>query len=71
MSQRTLLLFAHLGIELSIIGRALRDDGYLVFPARFHDQGIDALVRVRPDLVLIEATQLRRGGHPGVHAAGP
>lgn len=56
MSHRTLLLFPHLGVELAIIGRALRDAGHLVFPARFHEDSVDALVRVRPTLVLIEAT---------------
>lgn len=54
MSHRTLLLFAHLGVELAIIGRALRDAGYLVFPARYHEEGIDALTRVRPDVVLVD-----------------
>lgn len=56
MSQRTLLLFAHMGIELAIIGRALREQGYLVFPSRFHEEGVDALIRVEPDVVLIDAT---------------
>lgn len=64
MSRRTLLIFAHLGVELAIIGRALRDAGYLVFPARFHEQGTDALVRVCPDLVLIAATHYEATATP-------
>lgn len=59
MSHRTLLLFPRLGVELAIIGRALRDAGHLVFPARFHEDSADALVRVRPTLVLVEATHQR------------
>lgn len=41
--------------DLFAIGRALRDAGYLVFPARHHELAVDAVIRVRPDLVLIDA----------------
>jgi len=37
------------------MGRALRAAGNLVFPARYHEEGVDALTRVRPDIVLVEA----------------
>ena len=59
MTHRTLLLFAHLGAELAIIGRALRDAGYLVFPARYHEEGVDALTRVHPDIVLVDVAHHR------------
>ncbi len=55
MTERKLLLMAPRRDDLFRIGRALRDAGYLVFPAREHELGVDALVRVRPDLVLIDA----------------
>ena len=56
MTERKLLLMAPRRDDLFTIGRALRDAGYLVFPAREHELGVDALIRVRPDLVLIDAT---------------
>lgn len=56
MTERKLLLMAPRRDDLFTIGRALRDAGYLVFPAREHELGVDALIRVRPDLVLIDAS---------------
>lgn len=56
MPERKLLLMAPRRDDLFTIGRALRDAGYLVFPAREHELGADALIRVRPDLVLIDAS---------------
>ena len=55
MTERKLLLMAPRRDDLFTIGRALRDAGYLVFPAREHELGVDALIRVRPSLVLIDA----------------
>ena len=39
---------------LITIGRALRDEGFIVLPARYHEAGVDGLVRVNPDLALVE-----------------
>lgn len=50
-----LLLMAPRRDDLFTVGRALRDAGYLVFPARYHELAADAVTRVRPDLVLIDA----------------
>jgi PleD family two-component response regulator len=55
VSYPRLLLMAPRRDDLFAIGRALRDAGYLVFPARHHELAVDAVVRVRPDLVLIDA----------------
>lgn len=55
MTDRRLLLMAPARDDMMVIGRALRDSGYLVFPARHHELPVDAIVRVRPDLVLIDA----------------
>lgn len=55
MSQRKLLLMAPQRDDMIAIGRALRDVGYLVFPVRVHELGVDAMIRVQPDLVLIDA----------------
>lgn len=55
MTERKLLLMAPRRDDLFSIGRALRDAGYLVFPVREHELGVDALIRVRPNLVLIDA----------------
>ena len=55
MSQRKLLLMAPRRDDTIAIGRALRDAGYLVFPVREHELGVDAMIRVQPDLVLIDA----------------
>ena len=55
MSLRKLLLMAPRREDAIAIGRALRDAGYLVFPVREHELGIDAMIRVQPDLVLIDA----------------
>lgn len=52
---RKLLLIAAQRDDLLTLGRALRDTGYLVFPARFHELGVDAMARVLPHLVLIDA----------------
>lgn len=56
MANRRLLLMAPNRDDLITLGRALRDSGYLVFPARHHELPVDALIRVRPDLVLIDLT---------------
>lgn len=53
MADRTLLFTRH-PQDLATIGRALRDAGLTVFPARFHEDGTDALVRAAPQLVLID-----------------
>lgn len=53
MADRTLLFTRH-PQDLATIGRALRDAGFTVFPARFHEDGADALVRTAPQLVLID-----------------
>lgn len=53
MSRRT-LLFARFPEDLATIGRALRDAGYVVFPARYHENAIDGMARVAPDLVLFD-----------------
>jgi hypothetical protein len=50
-----LLLLAPRRDDLFAIGPALRDAGYLVFPARLHEEAVDAVIRVRPSLVLIDA----------------
>ena len=39
---------------LITIGRALRDEGFIVLPSRYHEAGVDGLVRVMPDLALVE-----------------
>jgi len=53
MADRTLLFTRH-PQDLATIGRAMRDAGFTVFPARFHEDGTDALVRAGPQLVLID-----------------
>lgn len=55
MTHPRLLLMAPRRDDLFAVGRALRDAGYLVFPARYHELAADAVTRVRPDLVLIDA----------------
>jgi hypothetical protein len=55
MMHPRLLLMAPQREDLFAVGRALRDAGYLVFPARYHELAADAITRVRPDLVLIDA----------------
>lgn len=55
MMHPRLLLMAPQREDLFAIGRALRDAGYLVFPTRYHELAADAVTRVRPDLVLIDA----------------
>lgn len=54
MTEPKLLLMAPQRDDMITIGRALRDAGYLVFPARLHELGADAVTRVQPDLVLID-----------------
>lgn len=55
MTHPRLLLMAPRRDDLFTVGRALRDAGYLVFPARYHELAADAVTRVAPDLVLIDA----------------
>lgn len=59
MTNRRLLLMAPQRDDLLTVGRALRDAGYLVFPARYHEYAADAVARVCPDLVLIDADAYR------------
>lgn len=60
MMHPRLLLMAPQREDLFTVGRALRDAGYLVFPARYHELAADAVTRVSPDLVLIDADAYSR-----------
>lgn len=54
MDQPKLLLCALGRTSLILLGRALRDEGYVVLPARYHELGVDSLARVQPDVALVQ-----------------
>jgi len=56
MTRSTMLLLSNDSEVLITIAGAARAAGYVVTPGRYHENGVDSLIRVQPDLAVVDVT---------------